>query len=385
MKVAIINITAGGMSGGYKKYLEHLLPRMSSHPAMEKILCALPSSVSLNVDAGRYRNIEFISIAPYRFAGKNSYADIRNHLGVYQPDVVYVPVERPFPYDHAPVVTMLQNMEPFVVPFSGNPLLEKLKNWFRYRTARTALIKADRIIAISRFVENYLTLRLHIHSSKIGLVYHGIDRPSGTLKRPAALPEQCKEFVFTAGSIRPARGLEDIFSAMEYLSAQKIELPTVVISGNTDPLMARYQNRLVRYSEKYCFAKNIIWTGTLQDSEMAWCYHHCSAFVTTSRVEACSNIVLESMANGCINISTDVSPMPELYRETAMYYPQKNGQKLGESIRSVLEWSTGERAKVSEQTRKRALEFSWDLCAEKTIKELETAMRDFVYPRRGIQ
>ena len=47
MKVAIINITGGGMSGGYRKYLQNVVPRMEKHDDVETILCATPDSIGV--------------------------------------------------------------------------------------------------------------------------------------------------------------------------------------------------------------------------------------------------------------------------------------------------------------------------------------------------
>ena len=95
-----------------------------------------------------------------------------------------------------------------------------------------ALKSADRIIAISSFVKDYLVNHLNMNSQKIGLVYHGIDKPHDSLSQPAAIPEKCYDFIFTAGSIRPARGLEDILIALKYLSFKDIKLPSLVIAGS---------------------------------------------------------------------------------------------------------------------------------------------------------
>ncbi len=174
MNIAILNITAGGISGGYRKYLVNLLPRISSSPSIDKILCALPSSIVPGDISKSFQNIEFVYIAPYKSTNAKAHFEMKEILDKFQPDVVYVPVERSFSYEKAPIVNMLQNMEPFICPFSGNPPIEKIKNWLRLYTARKALKRADRIIAISNFVKDYLEKQLHIDSQRIGLVYHGI-------------------------------------------------------------------------------------------------------------------------------------------------------------------------------------------------------------------
>jgi hypothetical protein len=42
MRLAVVNLTGGGFSGGYKKYLENMLPRLAEHSEVEALLCASP-------------------------------------------------------------------------------------------------------------------------------------------------------------------------------------------------------------------------------------------------------------------------------------------------------------------------------------------------------
>jgi len=43
MRVAILNLTGGRISGGYRKYLQIVFPRMAKDPTIEEILCATPT------------------------------------------------------------------------------------------------------------------------------------------------------------------------------------------------------------------------------------------------------------------------------------------------------------------------------------------------------
>jgi glycosyltransferase involved in cell wall biosynthesis len=372
LKLAILNITAGGISGGYLKYLLHLVPRLSSNPSIEKILCALPSSVALSHFTHSCRNSEFINMAPVNIVHSKAYSEVRIILDKFQPDVVYIPVERFFSYENAPVVNMLQNMEPFIWPYAGNPFLEKLKNWLRAGNARKALKKADRIIAISKFVKDHMTNILNIDPRKIGLVYHGVDMPENSSVRPASLPAECNEFLFTAGSIRPARGLEDIIRAWRILDAGKpVKL---AIAGNVDSAMEPYFQELQKVVNNYGIADRVLWLGKLDEREMAWCYQNCTAFVVTSRVEACPNIVLEAMVHGCISISTENPPMPEFFADAAFYYPPKDCDILARQIQTVLSMSEAKRLAMTLDARATASNFSWEICAQRTVNELQKAM-----------
>lgn len=380
--MAILNITGGGISSGYKKYLNILLPLVSSNPSIHKVLCALPTSFSLNNISQQFNNIRFIDIDPYGFGNRKAKSKLKIILDKFAPDVVYIPVERFFSYEKAPVVIMLQNMEPFVCPFSGNPLSEKLKNTLRIANARKALRRADRIIAISEFVKDFLIKKMCIRSEKIGLVYHGIEAKLENPARPVSVPETCGTFLFTAGSIRPARGLEDVLRALRYLKEQNVNFP-LVIAGSVDHSMIGYHEKLRNWIDKNQLSSDVIWAGSLSEMEMAWCYQNCSAFVMTSRVEACPNIVLEAMAHGCINISTETPPMPEFFKDVALYYPAKNWKALGDALIESLSWNDEKKRTMQERAKQRASQFSWDICAEKTVEQFTLAIEEFKRGNKG--
>ena len=67
MKIAIINLTAGGMSGGYQKYLKNIIPRMPSNSAVKAMLCASPASLNVQNWFDPLPNVEFISCRPFHF------------------------------------------------------------------------------------------------------------------------------------------------------------------------------------------------------------------------------------------------------------------------------------------------------------------------------
>lgn len=378
MKVAIINITGGGMSGGYKKYLMNIIPRMATHPKVESLLCASPVSVDVKEWFEPYDNIEFINIVRFSILGNRIDLELKGHLNRFLPDVIFIPVERYFRFNDYPVVNMIQNMEPFVSHIKGNPVSVRLKNFFRTINAIKAIKNADRIIAISRFVHDFLVNKWKIPQERIGLVYHGIDiSENKVLERPDIMPKGWDgRFLFTAGSIRPARGLEDALSALKHLPDKSL-ISGLVIAGETAPDMMRYQNQLKDWIQKNNLSSRVCWAGSLNEKEMSWCYKNCSVFIMTSRVEACPNIVLEAMANGCICVSTNVPPMPEFFKDLAFYYSPGDGNALSRVILQALGIKSDRRIELSEMGRKRSAEFSWDICAEKTVAELKKAVQDF--------
>src|SRR5262249_39830856 len=148
--------------------------------------------------------------------GRRGFAGLRRQIIAARPDVVFIPTGRYIDAEKIPVVTMIRNMEPLLIPFRGNPWSEPVRNLARAWEAKRAAGRARRTVAVSNFVRDFLIARWHIDPRKVGVVAHGVELPTGstaaTTEGNAASP-----FLFAAGSIRPARGFEDAIRALALL------------------------------------------------------------------------------------------------------------------------------------------------------------------------
>jgi glycosyltransferase involved in cell wall biosynthesis len=268
---------------------------------------------------------------------------------------------------------MIQNMEPFAENIDGDSFTDKCRLYIQYILAKKAIKKATRVIAISKYVEEFLVHRWNIPEEKIGLVYHGIELPQ--LKeyiRPKNIPKDWEgNFLFTAGSIRPARGLEDVLWAMNHLILEKVDIKGLVIAGDVSPSMISHQHRLKKWIQAQNLSSKIYWVGSLNEKEMNWCYRNCKMFVMTSRVESFGMIAGEAMAQGCVCISSDSPCLPEIFGDAAIYYPPKNGKLLAEVIKSVTEWDNYQLDETSKKAREQASKFSWDITVERLLTEFK--------------
>lgn len=370
MKVLVANLANGELSGGYQKYLKKIIPLLCVNGNVNHVDVFVPPQTNNIRNYGENRWISW----PEK-DHKIGFPWLETRIKEIAPDVVFIPTARWLECGQIPVVTMIRNMEPLTVPFGGNPWKEVIRNLGRAYMAKTACKRSTRVIAVSQYVKNFLKKKWNIESNKIGTVYHGAETPHTleTLSIPDCLQNQKgDQYVFTAGSIRPARGIEDIIHALGILRGMGL-FYKLVIAGGVDPGMEKYRRSLKNTAMKLGVETQIIWAGRLTEYEMSWCYYNCTVFVMTSRAEACPNIVLEAMAYGCVCISTETPPMPEFFRNTAIYYPPKNAKALAKIIETVLAWDDNQQNAMSEKAKKRAAEFSWDVCAEKTVAELEKA------------
>lgn len=369
MHVALVNLTSGGMSGGYKKYLEIMLPLLAADPAISRLEVSSPEGLN-------YRRATRV---PEWFwpatDGRSGFAALGEHLRQSAPDVVFVPTAR-MVQTALPTVVMVRNMEPLVAPFAGNSMRDGIRNVARRFVARSSARRADRVIAVSGFVRDFLVSRWSIASEKIAVVPHGIEAPLPPAQRamPSATGiEGSGIMLFTAGSIRPARGLEDAIAALELLVARGVRARLVIagrIAGDTE----RYRRSLGENIARRGLSDRVVWAGSLSASEMGWCFAHCAAFVMTSRVEACPNTALEALSYGALCVSTSNPPMPETFASAATYYSAGDATALADRLFEVIHLSPDAREAMLRRAEARAHEFVWETTARDTVRQLSLAV-----------
>lgn len=368
MRVALVNLTSGGLSGGYAKYLDAILPLLRRDTRVAVLDVFVPPGVTLGARAA-----EATRSWPHNDA-LSGYATLRTQLRQLAPDVVFFPTSRLVRCGMVPTVVMVRNMEPLTVPFGGNTWREGLKNLARARATRVACRQASRVIAVSRYVERFVTERWHLEPGRVGVVYHGIDSPAHGAAPVMPLPLGDRpRFVFTAGSIRPARGLEDLIRAMPILRRAEPGL-TLAIAGGVDASGRRYEARMKRLAASLGVDRALVWAGHLSAPEMAWAFQHCAAFVVTSRAEACPNIALEAMSHGASIVSTEQEPMPEFFDSSALYYPPRDAGVLAARLESVLRTAPAVLEERRTQTRRRSETFTWARTAARTVDQLLMAV-----------
>lgn len=366
LKVALVNLTSGGLSGGYAKYLAALLPLIDADSRVAQLAVFAPPGVRVP----GFEQVRTWAAGPLQ----DPHRELRRQLAAIAPDVIFFPTARLVRLGSTPTVVMVRNMEPLTVPFAGNPWREGLRNVARAIAARAACRRASRVIAVSKHVEAFVKKRWRVPEDGISVVYHGIEPITARPGLPSAskLQQLRSGFLFTAGSIRPARGLEDAIRALPAVVRQNPS-QSLVIAGRADASGRPYAARMAKLARDLGVDSAVIWAGQLTPMEMAWAYNGCDAFIVTSRAEACPNVALEAMSHGARIVSTTQPPMPEFFGEAAAYYPPRDSGQLAVQLNAILS-RPSDAATRAIAGAARAASFTWERTADRTIRELQRAV-----------
>ncbi|PKM99014.1 MAG: hypothetical protein CVU79_00410 [Elusimicrobia bacterium HGW-Elusimicrobia-3] len=372
MRLAVVNRTGGGASGGYKRYISAILPRLAACPEIEAVLCAAPPQLGLKSWLDPSPKIHFTDCEPFRFLRHAPDVGLRMALDAFGPDLLFVPLERYMRYGDIPVVTVLHNMAPLAGARTGSGLMSRIKSAAQAFETRTAVRRSAAVITPTDYVRKYLVKELGAPADKITAIKFGPSPVADELRRPERWRDGGGKFVFTTGSMEMYRGLEDLIAAMPVVKAKWPGLK-LAVAGAARPATQTYLDSLKALAAAKGVEGDILWLGSLDDAEMAWCYTNCSAFAMTSRLESFGFPALEAMQHGCACVSAESPCLPEIFGEAAVYYPAGDSVALAARLNEALSRAPLEREKFSAHSLKRAGEFSWDSAAVATLQVLKKA------------
>jgi len=373
MNVAILVPIRVGGSGGFVKHLSEVVPRWELSDRIDKISIFAPAGT---LDALGTLGVDLVQVP------RNDYRTGFLRMGELVKaggyDVVLNSTARPVKLNGSPLVTMVQNIEPIQTPTYTMPYLWRLRLWALRREHAIACRQATRVLAVSNYVKNEVCRRFQLRQEKVDVVYHGFN-PSevATVRKPDInIPD--RDFLFSAGSIVPYRGFEDILRALGEIRSKGVLVPCVVLAGSRSDPARSYEQSLRKLAKTVHITDRIIWAGQLQREEMSWCFNNARLFIQTSRAESFSNIQLEAIGHGCLCVSGNNPPMPEILADAASYYPLGDTCALASEIQNVLKMDKKEDGIRRDRARQRASFFSWDKTAEQTLDALERAIQDFM-------
>lgn len=252
-------------------------------------------------------------------------------------------------------ITMIHDLTPITLPQYHRWHSAQLQRWF----LPGILQKADLILSNSQSTTQAIIDYQSDVKSHITTIPLGVESRFKPTHQPEVLAAYgiTEPFWLYMGTLEPRKNLMLLLNA--YQQYRKSGGTTkLVLAGGMGWKMNAFREAL----EVHPFRSNIIATGFVPDAHQPALYSHCRAFVYPSLQEGFGLPVAEAMACGAPVITTNVSSIPEVGGEVALYMGTSGVDELvayWQRLDADNDW----RQTLSAQGVQQATRFSWDTYA----------------------
>ena len=305
-----------------------------------------PASANFSVAAADYAN--------YSFGEQLGFKKLLDSL---KPDLVHFCMpQQPILYKGASVTT-----------FHDLTLLDTYnsdKNWavfhIKQMVARFVFPhvahKSRHIITPTKYVKDDVSKRLKVPTDKITFTYEAADI---TPKEPREYSHSFKRFILYVGQQSDYKNIKRLGDAHQKLLEKYPDLGLILVGSKN----ASAQKTEAYFTERGY--KNILFTGFVDDDQLAWLFQHCEAYIFPSLMEGFGLPGLEAMAYGAPVVSSNATCLPEVYGVAAEYFDPLDVNDMADAIALVLDNQT-RRQELIAAGNNQVKKYSWRRMAEET-------------------
>jgi len=269
-----------------------------------------------------------------------------------------------------------QNMLPFdMAQRKRYPLgYRRLRDWLLERGLSSAMRKADLVIFISCFAQEFIWAKLGHLAGRSVVIPHGIDpqffpRADNPLHLPAGVPT-AEYFLYVSFIDHYKSQIEVVRAFAQVRQLRKTQASLLLVGAENPP----YGEALRREIDSLKLGEFVKVMGNLPHHDLPALYQHARINLFASCTENCPNILLEMMASGRPALVSDRGPMPEFGGQTVSYFDPENVGQLVERWMGLLsDPEQGNRLAADALDRVSAME--WEKTASSTWGAMAEVVR----------
>jgi glycosyltransferase involved in cell wall biosynthesis len=282
-----------------------------------------------------------------------------------RPDVFFSPSH--YAPRFSPVPTAISIMDLSYIHFPGlftKHDLYQLVNWTKYSAKN-----AYKIFTISNYSRDDIIKTYSKNSKDVVTTYLGIKQLSGSKFKVLNMDELKKKFgidsdyILFVGTLQPRKNIAKLIEAFAKIKDKKIKL---VVVGKRGWLW----EEIIQAPEKYNITERVKFLDFVTDQDLPGLYKNAQCFVLPSLYEGFGLPVLEAMQYGCPVLTSNVSSLPEVGGDAAVYFDPTNTEEIAKKIDLVLS-DEKLRKEMVEKGKIQVKKFSWEKTAKETLGVLE--------------
>jgi glycosyltransferase involved in cell wall biosynthesis len=248
----------------------------------------------------------------------------------------------------------------------------RLKMFWKLKQ-NTAIRQAHLILTVSEYSKREIIEYFKLPESKVRVVSEAarsvfsVLQPGSeinqTLSRFDLEPD--KDFLLYVGGISPHKNLNALIDALQLIvSDANFSSIKLVLVGDykDDPFFSAYPS-LKKQIDRLGLSDKVIFTGYIEDLELAHLYNSTSLVVLPSFEEGFGLPAVEAMACGAPVAASNRGSLPEVLGKAGRFFDPTDTENMAETLRHIL-GNHALRKEMSQTGLARAKEFLWNKAAK---------------------
>ncbi len=236
---------------------------------------------------------------------------------------------------------------------------------------RRVLLRAQKLIAVSQSTKNdILTYFPALNPEKIRVIHHGFDATffgkklsrddiSRTL---TTFDLEQAGYILYVGALQPRKNLVRLIQAFELSKKTHPDMKLMLVG---EP--AWLSGEILEAAHKSEYSQDIILVGRVTFEELRAWYQGARFFAFPSLYEGFGIPLLEAFASGIPVLTAHNSSLPEVAGDAALYVDAENAEDMAVKLSRLWEDKVLQ-SNLIEKGNIRLKSFSWDVCAEETMR-----------------
>jgi glycosyltransferase involved in cell wall biosynthesis len=251
-----------------------------------------------------------------------------------------------------------------------------------WKLTEKGIRKADVVMAVSKKTKEDLIGKMKIPENTISVNHIDVDEIfKDEISGSKGLETLAKYnlnpgYIFAGGGMEIRKNIEGVVKAYKYLLDQNEKekfipkIPTLVIYGKLLPELAPLTTDAEKLINELNIKNEVKLLGLVPQNDMPALFKNALMFVYPSLYEGFGIPPLEAMNLGVPVILSDRSSLPEVGGENALYCHPEDISDIASAMKKIM-LDEGLHKTLSNLSKERANQFSWDKFTEKVLNIVE--------------
>lgn len=294
-------------------------------------------------------------IADYSLAEQTT---LLRQLQKLQPDLVHFCMpQQPVLYRGTKVTTIHDLFQLTATNPTKNQLVYRFKQFVGWFVFKWVLRTSNQIITDSEYSRGEIEKFSRHAIGKTSTIYLSADKLTTSVSETYPLPSD--QYILYVGQQSAHKNIRRLVEAHQLLLQTHPELWLVLV-GKLNAV-----GQLNKEWVEQRGYRNILFTGFVSDTQLAWLYENARCYGFSSLMEGFGLPGLEAMQHGAPVVSSHVTCSPEIFGDAAVYFDPTNVSDMAAKLGAVIDNDTLRQeliAKGYEQVKK----YSWETMARQT-------------------